>query len=815
MLRKFMLRRRLDYQIVTLFLGLLLGVQAFSFLLIRHSIDSNARSALRSELAQGELVFQRLLDQNAEHLLQASRLLAADYGFRAAVASDDRETLASALDNHGARLDAQVALFTDNRFTLKASAGKHGAEVLGHLRRIAGEAAAGRGDPKPAILVLGGVPHQVVMVPVRAPLPIGWVVMGFRLDENLLRDMRKLAALDVVVLQKNGEKRWSATMGTLDDADGAAVAAQWSTLPALPARARAAAGDAMAAVRVKEADYLGSLMPLNVGPDESQNVSAVLLRSIDEAVAPYRRLQVGILALTAVGVFVFALGSIVTARRITTPLSTLTRLARRLGSGDFAVAMPPAGDDEIGELAEAFESMRVAVREREAEITRLAFVDALTDLPNRVQLARDVRDAAVASLREGGTPCAVLLVDLDRFKHVNDVLGHETGDRMLRDVSQRLRGLIEGAQDCVARLGADQFALLLHDCTLEGAQAMAARVARSLETPLTIDDHRIDLSAGIGIALCPEHATDGQTLLRRAEIALAHAKQAQLGAVLFTPDQDVTSAQSLSLLSELRVAVAESQLRLYLQPKVLLRTAEVVGAEALVRWEHPQRGLVPPMQFIPFAEQTGFIRTLTHWLLVECARTWREWADRGLMLELSLNLSARDLIDQDLPDKVKEVLAVHGVDPRALCLEITESSIMDDPQRALNTLHRLHDQGLRLAIDDFGTGYSSLAYLKRLPVDELKIDRSFVMNMERDVDDAKIVRSTIDLAHNLGLKVVAEGLETAPQWKLLDLLSCDQAQGYWVARPMPKEHFPGWVRQWQKPPVMDEIRLPSAFADFA
>ncbi|TAL20815.1 MAG: EAL domain-containing protein [Aquabacterium sp.] len=808
-----MLRRRLDYQIVTLFLGLLLGVQAFSFLLIRHSIDSNARAALRGELSQGELVFQRLLDQNADHLLQASRLLAADYGFRAAVASDDRETLASALDNHGARLNAQVALFTDTRFSLKASAGRYGSEVLGHLRRMAGEAAAGRGDPKPAILVLGGVPHQVVMVPVRAPLPIGWVVMGFRLDEGLLHDMRKLAALDVVVLQKNGEKRWRATMGTLDDADGAAVASQWSSLPAAPARASAPVGDTMAAVRVKDADYLGSLVPLNAGQDH--NVSAVLLRSIDEAVAPYRRLQVGILVLTAVGVFVFALGSVITARRITTPLSTLTRLARRLGSGDFAVAMPPAGDDEIGELAEAFESMRVAVREREAEITRLAFVDALTDLPNRVQFAREVRDAATASVREGAPTCAVLLVDLDRFKHVNDVLGHETGDHLLLDVSRRLRALLQGPQDCVARLGADQFALLLHGCNLEGAQVMAARIAQVLETPLTIDDHRIDLSAGIGIALCPEHATDGTTLLRRAEIALAHAKQAQLGAVLFTPDQDVTSAQSLSLLSELRVAVATSQLRLYLQPKVLLRTAEVVGAEALVRWEHPQRGLVPPMQFIPFAEQTGFIRTLTHWLLVECARTWREWADRGLMLELSLNLSARDLIDQDLPDKVKEVLAAHGVDPRALCLEITESSIMDDPQRALNTLHRLHDQGLRLAIDDFGTGYSSLAYLKRLPVDELKIDRSFVMNMERDVDDAKIVRSTIDLAHNLGLKVVAEGLETAPQWKLLDLLSCDQAQGYWVGRPMPKEQFPAWVRQWQKPPVMDEIRLPSAFADFA
>lgn len=803
-------RDRLDTQIVALFLGLLLAVQAVSFLLIRHSIDSNARAALQEDLAQSELIFQRLLEQNADHLEQASRVLAADYGFRSAIASDDRATLASALANHGARLGAHIALFTTTRFELRASAGEGGSEVLPHLRRLTEQETG----PSPAtrtagvsarsapagVLLIGSRPHQVVAVPVRAPLPIGWVVMGFPLDETLLQDMRKLGGVDAMLLGRAADGRWVPALSTAQGRRAAdALATRWNALPA----------QTPFTVQVEDADYLGSRLDLDT--QGTRPVAAALLLSVDAAVAPYRRLQVGVLVLTALGVLVFALGSVVTARRITTPLSALTRLARRLGSGDFAVAVPTAGGDEIGQLAEAFESMRVAIRERETEITRLAFVDGLTDLPNRLQFARDVHAAAQRAQVTGGRPCAVLLLNLDRFKHVNDVLGHEAGDRVLRELASRLGRALK-ANESLARLGADQFALLLQDCDRGALELAVPRLEAVLHEPLLLDDQRIDLSAGIGAALCPEHASDGTMLLRRAEIALARAKLRQHGAVVFEPDMDATSAQSLSLLSELRSAVADHQLRLFLQPKVLMGTAEVMGAEALVRWDHPLRGLVPPMQFIPFAEQTGFIRQLTHWLLQECARTWRSWADQGLMLELSLNLSARDLIDQDLPQKVAQALQAHRVDPRALCLEITESSIMDDPQRALQTLEQLHELGLRLAIDDFGTGYSSLAYLKRLPVHELKIDQSFVKNMERDMDDAKIVRSTIDLAHNLGLKVVAEGIETAAAWKLLSLLACDQGQGYWISRPMPAEQFPEWARNWQRPAAVDTLRLPSDFA---
>jgi EAL domain-containing protein (putative c-di-GMP-specific phosphodiesterase class I) len=285
-------------------------------------------------------------------------------------------------------------------------------------------------------------------------------------------------------------------------------------------------------------------------------------------------------------------------------------------------------------------------------------------------------------------------------------------------------------------------------------------------------------------------------LLVRAEMAMYAAKRRSNGPVTYDPAIDATSAQTLTLVSELRQAVDRSELRLYLQPKLALEDRRVVGAEALVRWQHPQRGLVPPMQFIPFAEQTGFIRHLTMWVFEEAARHWQALADEGLRLRLSVNLSTRDLLDLDLPQKFAALLARHGVPAAAFCLEITESAIMDDPQRALATLDALSAMGFSLSIDDFGTGYSSLAYLKRLPVDELKIDQSFVRHMHSDHDDEMIVRSTIDLAHNLGITVVAEGVETAEAWNLLRDLKCDHAQGFHMGRPMPVGEFSAWSASW-------------------
>ncbi len=401
-------------------------------------------------------------------------------------------------------------------------------------------------------------------------------------------------------------------------------------------------------------------------------------------------------------------------------------------------------------------------------------------------------DGAAAS----GGRLAVVMLDLDRFKHVNDVLGYPFGDRLLQAVAERIKGQMVREGDLVARLSGDEFALLLPRADSASALAVAERIAQVFEQPLVLEDQTVDVSAGFGIACWPGHAADADALLSRAEVAMYGAKRKTASALVYDPSIDAASAQTLSLLSELRRAIEHDELRLFLQPKIAVDSGALVGAEALVRWQHPTRGMVPPMEFIPFAEQTGFVRQLTLWIFEATAREWAALATLGLQ-RVSVNLSARDLLDHELPAKLDAILARHRVGAAAFCLEITESAIMDEPQRAEATLNALKRAGFKLSIDDFGTGYSSLAYLKRLPVDELKIDKSFVMAMEGDADDAKIVRSTIDLAHNLGLSVVAEGVENAAVLRQLQALDCDEAQGYHMSRPLPAAEMAAFARRWQ------------------
>ena len=787
--------KRLSLRIVAVFLGLLLLVQVVTLLLVRTGIDANAKENLSDQLNLGEQVLLRLLRQNAEHFVESTRVLALDFGFRTAISSNDQATITSALVNHGERLEAGFAAFTDSDGRVRASTAELGGSAQDLVVRLMRQPDARHAEDDSGIhvTVVDGRLFQLVAVPVKAPLTIGWVVMGFRLDSSLLADMRQLTAMDVVVLSRSAQSPWRATLTKLPNASVQTLLTQWSP----PTGVQPTSGNTPASLSLPEGDHVWRSLLLD--SSAGQEVQAVLLRSVDDAVAPYRSLEATIFLFSLGGVAVFAVGSAVTARRITEPVRTLTNLVQRLKDGDYGVPVPRQGSDEIGALSVAFESMRQAIREREEEIRGLAFTDALTQMPNWAGFSADVKDAVAEASQTPNGRCAVLMLDLDRFKHVNDVLGHDTGDQLLQLVGQRLRRLIFDPRNTVARLSGDEFAVLLRTGDVAQAKAAARTILDRLDAPLQLNGQTVDLGAGIGIAVFPEHAGDGNELIRRAEVAMYKAKQTHMGHVVFKPELDMRSDEALSLLGELRRAIECQELRLFLQPKVCMTTGEVKGAEALVRWQHPSRGMVPPMKFIPFAEQTGFIRQITHWLLEESAIIWRHWADSGMRLDLSVNLSARDLIDSDLPAHLNQILQKHGVPPEHMCLEITESAIMDDPNHAQQTLEQFHYMGVKMSIDDFGTGYSSLAYLKRLPVDELKIDKSFVMNMAKDSQDANIVRSVIDLAHHMGLRVVAEGLEERPAWDQLRDLHCDLAQGYWIAKPMPADQFLAWVHGWAPP----------------
>jgi len=390
-----------------------------------------------------------------------------------------------------------------------------------------------------------------------------------------------------------------------------------------------------------------------------------------------------------------------------------------------------------------------------------------------------------------------MMMDLDRFKYVNDTLGHPIGDLLLCEVAKRLQASLHRASDTVARLGGDEFAVLLPTEDMEAAKMIAARMLKALEEPTMIEGQLVDIGVSIGIVGFPQNGSDMNVLLQRADIAMYTAKRTNTGFALYDEKHDHHSAERLSLMSELRQAVEHDQLTLYYQPKVDLATHTVKYVEALIRWEHPTRGFVAPDQFIPFAEQTGYIKTISRWVADKAIHQCAMWREQGIELAVSVNVSARELIQSTLPEMFQSMLQKYDVPAEWIWVEITESAILDDPDHAIETLERLRALGIRISIDDFGTGYSSLSYLKRMPVDELKIDKSFVMGMTNHKDDETIVRSTIDLGHNMGLKVVAEGVETEEMLEQLKEMRCDLVQGYHLSRPLPPAKLELWLHGWE------------------
>ncbi len=420
--------------------------------------------------------------------------------------------------------------------------------------------------------------------------------------------------------------------------------------------------------------------------------------------------------------------------------------------------------------------------------------DALTELPNRLLFHDRVHQAILASTR-AGTRTAVIVLDVDRFKEINDALGHHMGDLLLHELGNRLKDTLRRS-DSVARLGGDEFAILLPG--IEGemdAFAAAEKIRAAVTAPIAVRDLNLEVEASAGIAVYPDHGPDPETLLQHADVAMYNAKRAQSGCELYAETRHEFSPSRLRLVQELRSGIAAGQLELYYQPKIRLSDGRVVGVEALARWNHPERGLITPDNFIPLAEHTGLIRPLTLSVLEMAVEQCAAWHARGIELGMAVNLSPRNLVDHELPHQIQRLLDERGLPTTTLELELTEDTIMSDPRRAREILARLDDMGVWLAIDDFGTGYSSLAYLKQLPVTTLKVDRSFVGTMDQSEDDAVIVRSTIALGRNLGLTVVAEGVETECVMDELRELGCELVQGYYVSRPVPAPAFEDWLRE--------------------
>jgi diguanylate cyclase (GGDEF)-like protein/PAS domain S-box-containing protein len=483
-----------------------------------------------------------------------------------------------------------------------------------------------------------------------------------------------------------------------------------------------------------------------------------------------------------------------------------TRRRRKDGAIiDVSLTVSPIRD-AAGEIVGASKVGRDITEEKRAEaiLAHQATHDELTGLPNRALLLRHL-DRLASTHRGAEARCALLLIDLDRFKQINDTFGHPFGDEVLKRLNPLLVGAVRNPV-LVARLGGDEFGILLEDVAEPDALRIADRILADLASPIEVEGQLLDIGASLGIALYPDHGTDASSLLQRADIAMYAAKRRRTGKALYSSELSDCTPRRLTLVAELRRGIEEGQLLLHYQPKVDLATGEVAGFEALVRWLHPREGLIPPEQFIPMAEETGMIRPMGLWTLKAAIRQCRAWHDVGLDVNVAVNLSADNLLDERLTETVRKLLEGAQVHSRWLTIEVTETAMMNRPEDARRILASLHELGARISIDDFGTGYSSLAYLKDLPVDEVKVDRSFVKDMMVDNRAACIVRTVIDLGHNLGLKVVAEGVEDPASLERLVSWGCDLAQGYYLSRPLPAPDIATWLAGRGTPALMRDCR---------
>ena len=751
-------------RLALLFVATLVAVQVFTAALVY----SVARRALIAEgerqLGVGAAAVARQLDDISTRVADNVQILSLDFALRTAIAQNDQDTVLSALRNHGRRIGAERMLLIGLDGVIRSdttSAAKGASFPFPDL------ADAALDHPAAAVVAMGGKAYWMVVVPVYAPKAIALIAAGIPVDDALLARLQRLSALPntLELVTDSGGGHWVG----IAHGDGAAAIAPRLGNRGLPLQPTLVDADSreyvVLATRLKESE-------------RSAPVAAVLGYSLDDALRPYRTVAIAWASLVALGLFVGLVGALLIARGVARPIEKLAAAAHRIASGDYAAAATANKYDEVGQLASALAGMTFAIAEREERIRYQAEHDAVTALPNR-QAAETTIQHTLASRPSAG---ALLMIGLARLPEIIQTMGHSISDRLMSDAATRLRPF--AARGIVARATDTQFALWLDGAAKADAIGVAFRVLDVLGVPYQESDLTIDTEPAIGIALYPVHGDEASALLRRAEIALIAALGAEDPVAVYDTATDPHRPERLTLMTDLREALDRDQLRLHYQAKLRLADERIDGVEALVRWNHAQRGPVSPDTFIPLAERTGNIRRLTRWALATAIAQAHDWEARGHALRIAVNLSARDLDDSDLPMRIADLLSLHRVAPRNIVLELTESAVMGEPETAIQVLRRLADLGVDLAIDDFGVGQSSFAYLRRLPVREIKIDRFFTQKLGEDVGDRTVVRSIVELGHRLGYRVTAEGVETRAAFEFLREVGCDHAQGYYIAKAL-------------------------------
>ena len=756
----------------------LAAAQIVTHFAVMSTVEDDVEQRARESLARGGTVVNEYLENHGEHLLVSVNVLAADFGLKEVVATEDASTIRSALGNHRQRIGADIAVLLDldgNGIAGSGSTTLRDQSDFPRLIRIARDESTVQSTAR-----IDGEIYHTFTVPIKAPLPIAWVVIGFRLDAVVAEGIRGLTGLDVSLVSQ------SDTSTRVISSSGYATPAKGSTTTIINT------DTSLDSIYMVDAQGRASLTLATPYVQTDNRVLVVLQRSLSVAMAPYNAAGAKLLLFSVVLIIFVMMTAGLLSAYIVKPLRALTVAARRISSGQYGMNVHVRTNDEIGELASSFNAMRTAIADREKHISHQALHDPVTDLPNRSKTLQYL-DAAIDDAKNTKTPISVLSVKLSRISEISSTLGHSASDEVVALAAKQLSVNLDPG-DILGHVGPDVFVLILPFNDLDQAVAYADKIEGILGTGVTLGRTNITLQTEIGISGFPTHGEQATDLIRYASIARSEARNKKERMKIYEAGREDHYLRQLRIVNDLRSALQSNDIYLHFQPKISLPDGAVCGVEALVRWEHSELGALSPDEFIPSAEQAGTIVHLTRFVLANAVKHCREWEDLGHSLSVSVNLSARDLQDEYLPYYILQILNEHDIPPARLTLEITENMVMANIQHAISVLECLRDIGVRISMDDFGTGHSSLAQIKNMPLHELKIDKSFITTLMSDDQNKAIVRTTIDLAHNMGLTVVAEGIEDEDTLRQLSELGCEQAQGFFMSKPVASDELIRWLK---------------------
>ena len=766
-------------RIVLFFLSLLIVSTIATIGSVLLATNNSVKTQAQSKLVVGKNVFEQLLFERGNQLLNAATVLVADFGFKDAITSNDQATIESALVNNQIRINADLMLLITLSGNLISSDKKTTLDkaLLKELLILAQTQNGTSG-----IVLVNQDIYQFVMLPVKAPVTLAWTLIATRIDEEFAQQLKELTNLDVVFKAEDNKDRTVivSTIKSLSSSDN------YNNTGALSINN---------ILNDHNDDYL--TLPVTLADSTFFKIKAYLNTSLAQSYLLFYPLKIQIIAIASITLILSIISAFFIARKITKPIIKLANITKKISSGEYGEKIEDDQSSyETSKLSEHFNTMQKEIALREEKLTFLAYNDSLTGVANRSFLIKQLTESIKLN---PDNQLTIIRIYIDNFKETNDTFGYDIGDELLIAFANVLISYAYNIKQ-VARINSAEFAIIFNGINENTVTEKIINLQTILQYPLIVGDLKLKNHITMGISFYPTQGEEAEQLLRRSEIALNHAKDLKLEYAIYQDGQDERHLRQIDLINDLKIALETDQLNIHYQAKVDLDKNRVSQVEALLRWSHEKYGFISPEEFIQLAERTGLMPKLTHWVLDQVFRQANAWKHKGLNITIAVNLSAYDLVNE-FPDKIESLLIQQQLSPNDIMLEITESAVMNNPDIAIQVLYKLKKIGFALSIDDYGTGYSSLSQLKNMPIDELKIDKSFVLNLENDKNDLAIVKSTIELAHNIGLNVVAEGVETHEAFSILKRWGCNKLQGYYISRPIDAKSFESWLETYTIPEV--------------